>query len=94
MGVVICDRAPDALTCEATRYWGNADELRAWIGPESVLESYSRHILMRPDASQYTWLERGDWIVKGPGPGWDFYVIKADKMSALWVPREAPGYGV
>lgn len=85
---MICDRAATALTCHAYAFTGeNVDELRRAIGPDAIREFYGRVALTSPDCSRWTFLDVGDVIVEGVGPGWDYYVIKGAKFSALWTPR-------
>ena len=87
---MICDRAPEALTCTAVQYTGTDDNLReitAVLGVGLADGGGGRHVLIDAERSVWTWLSRGDWIVRGVGSGWDFYVIDGAKFPRLWTPR-------
>lgn len=81
---MICDRV--SLTCEAIQYTGLAEPIALFIG-KPLLARFDRHILVNPSGSVWRYLDRGDWIVKGVGPEWDFYVIPDLKFRRLWKPR-------
>jgi hypothetical protein len=81
---MICDRV--ALTCEAVRYDGLPEPIAAFIG-RPVIGYHQRHVIISPDKAVWTFLELGDWVVRGIGPDWDYYVIPNRKFVQLWKPR-------
>jgi hypothetical protein len=81
---MICDRV--ALTCEAVQYLGAPEPVAAFIG-RAVTFYYDRHVIISPDHAVWTFLTHGDWVVRGVGPDWDFYVIPDRKFRKLWRPR-------
>lgn len=79
-----CDRV--ALTCEAVQYTGAPQPIALFIGrPVSLY--YGRHVIISPDKTAWTFLDEGDWVIRGVGPEWDYYVIPDRKFRRLWKPR-------
>jgi hypothetical protein len=89
--MVTCYRAPGAMTCAAVQYTGgvaNLAELNAFTGG-AMVEQHGRSIIVDPSGAVWRWLEPGDWVVRGIGPDWDFYVINNAKFLKLWTPQGA-----
>lgn len=79
-----CDRV--ALTCEAVQFTGRPGPVEDFIRT-SLMPQFGRYALVSPDGAIWTFLEPGDWVVRGVGKDWDYYVIKAEKFRKLWRPR-------
>lgn len=83
---MICDRVK--LTCEAIQFTGKPVPVEQFIGAP-LMPEHGRYVLMNPKGDVWTFLEPGDWIVRGVGEGFDFYVIKDSKFHKLWKPRKS-----
>lgn len=75
-----------ALTVEAVQYTGAPEPIALFIGAP-VKFYYGRHYFTTPNGTEWRFLDRGDWVVRGVGPEWDFYVIADRKFIRLWKPR-------
>lgn len=81
---MICDRV--ALTTEAVQYTGEAEPISRFVR-HPVTSYYGRHVIITPDNRQWLFLTVGDWVIRGIGPDWDFYVVNDRKFRQLWKPR-------
>ena len=84
---VECVRAVAGMATTAIQYTGtNASALDAFMAV-NVVEEHGRHVVLLsgPFGQQFHWLTPGEWVVRGIGPGWDFYVLPEEKFRRLWV---------